>query len=96
VVAGAFFMVKELYLQAYTTEEIGEQVGLSGGQLKTEVSSVLEDLPKIRKVTFSDDFDPPIYNVWTFGGFGVPILGTRKITIVTRPHRLTLITLCFT
>jgi DNA-directed RNA polymerase specialized sigma24 family protein len=46
VVAGVFFMVKELYLQAYTTEEIGEQVGLSGGQLKTEVSSVLEALPK--------------------------------------------------
>jgi hypothetical protein len=59
--------VKELYLQAYTTEEIGEQVGLSGGQLKTEVSSVLEALPKQTKVQFSDDFDPPIYNVWTFG-----------------------------
>jgi hypothetical protein len=96
VVAGAFFVVKELYLQAYTVEEIGKAVGLDDKAVRNELSGLLEDLPKIRKVQFSDDFDPPIYNVWTFGGFGVPILGTRKITIVTRPHRLTLITLCFT
>jgi hypothetical protein len=63
---------------------------------RTELSHILAELPKSAKVTFSDDFDPPIYNVWTFGGFGVPILGTRKITIVTRPHSLTQITLCFT
>jgi hypothetical protein len=67
VVAGAFFVVKELYLQAYTVEEIGKAVGLDDKAVRNELSGLLEDLPKIRKVQFSDDFEPPIYNVWTFG-----------------------------
>lgn len=58
--------VQELYLQAYTTEEIGEQVGLKRRRAEDELSAVLNELPKSPKVTFSDDFDPPIYNVWSF------------------------------
>lgn len=60
--------IADLYLRAYTTEEIGEAVGLSGGNLKESVASVLADIPKGTKVQFSDDgWKPPIYNIWSYG-----------------------------
>jgi len=49
-------------IKCYTAEEIGEVVGLSGGELKEQVSSVSEDVRKQTKVTFSEaDYAPPIY-----------------------------------
>jgi hypothetical protein len=60
--------IKELYLRCYTAEEIAPQVGLEWRQVHNEVSAILEDMPKLQKVTFSEpDFSPPIYNVWAFG-----------------------------
>ena len=60
--------ILDLWQRCYTAEEIGEAVGLSGGQLKETVQSVSEDLLKQTKVQFSEpDFQPPIYNVWAFG-----------------------------
>jgi len=44
-----------LYLKCYTAEEIGQVVGLAGGELKEQVSSVSEDVRKQTKVTFSGD-----------------------------------------
>lgn len=60
--------IKEMYLKAYTAEEIGEAVGLSQESIKKDYLSVLsEDLPKVPKVQFSEEsWQPPIYNVWTF------------------------------
>ena len=59
--------IKEMYLKCYTSEEIGEAVGLSKDQANEQVCRILEDFPKSVKVTFSEeDFAPPIYNVWTF------------------------------
>ena len=58
--------IKEMYLKAYTAEEIGEAVG-SVDVVKKELPCLLEDIPKSTKVQFSeDDWQPPIYNVWTF------------------------------
>ena len=59
--------IKEMYLKCYTSEEIGEAVGLSKDQANEQVCRILEDFPKSVKVQFSEeDFAPPIYNVWTF------------------------------
>ena len=59
--------IKEMYLRAYTAEEIGEAVGLEKVQASKEVCSLSEDLLKMNKVQFSDEsWQPPIYNVWTF------------------------------
>lgn len=55
--------IQDLYLKCYTAEEIGSVVGLAGGELKEQVSSVSEDVRKQTKVTFSEpDYQPPIYN----------------------------------
>jgi hypothetical protein len=60
--------ILDLWQKCYTAEEIGEAVGLSGGKLFDEVSSVSEDVLKRREVQFSEpEFQPPIYNVWAFG-----------------------------
>ncbi|MBK5941411.1 hypothetical protein CCR96_19605 [Halochromatium roseum] len=56
--------IRDLYLKAYTAEEIGEAVG-SVDVVKKELPCILEDFPKSTKVQFSDEsFEPPIYNVW--------------------------------
>lgn len=66
--------IKDLYLKAYTAEEIGEAVGLSRDALlintdkqKGELVRLTEEIPNIAKVQFSDEsWTPPIYNVWSF------------------------------
>lgn len=69
--------IKEMYLRAYTAEEISVVVGIDRSSVddilngkkteKMEVRGILEDLLKIPKVQFLDeDWQPPIYNVWTF------------------------------
>ena len=59
--------ISDLYLQGYTTTEIGEAVGLSAKQVEREVSDISQDIEKCRKVQFSDaDWKPPIYNIWSF------------------------------
>ncbi len=45
--------------ERYTAEEVGEAVGLSGGELFKAVSSVSEDVLKQSKVQFSDDYQVP-------------------------------------
>ena len=52
-------------VKCYTAEEIGEAVGLSGGELKEQVRSVSENILKQTKVQFSDDYQPRVYNIWT-------------------------------
>ena len=59
--------IMDLWLKCYTAEEIGEAVGLSGGELKEQVRSVSENILKQTKVQFSDDYQPPVYNIWAFG-----------------------------
>ena len=60
--------IRKLWLQCYTAEEIGAEVGLLQPQVTAEVSSIFSDLKKSMKVTFSDEsFQTPIYNVWAFG-----------------------------
>ena len=56
-----------LYLQGYTTTEIGEAVGLSQRQAHDDVLAISQDIEKSLKVQFSDaDWKPPIYNIWSF------------------------------
>lgn len=59
--------IKELHFRAHTTEEIGQAVGLSSRMVENEVTAILEDVPKFRQVQFSDGFNPPLFNVWSFG-----------------------------
>jgi hypothetical protein len=62
--------ILDLWQKCYTAEEIGEAVGLpsTGDALRSELTGVLENLPKQQKVSFSEsDWSPPIYNVWAFG-----------------------------
>lgn len=59
--------IRDLYFKCYTAEEIGEQVGLEKKTSEREVCDILEEVPKCPKVLFSDNFSPPIYNVWSFG-----------------------------
>lgn len=59
--------ITDLYLKAYTSEEICNDVGLTRQQVDNEVSQISTDLVKFAKVQFSDDsWTPPIYNVWSF------------------------------
>jgi hypothetical protein len=53
-----------------TAEEIGDAVGLSRQSLeKDELPQLLENIPKVAKVHFSEpDWNPPIYNVWAYQG----------------------------
>jgi hypothetical protein len=61
-------IIRDMWQKCYTAEEIGEAVGLSGGQLKETVQSVSEDILKQTKVQFSEpEFSAPVYNVWAFG-----------------------------
>jgi DNA modification methylase len=60
--------IYELWTKCYTAEEIGEVVGLSKQAMDIEVCLILENLPKLGKVQFSEeDFTPPIYNIWSYG-----------------------------
>ncbi len=59
--------ILDMWQKCYTAEEIGQAVGLSKPAIEKEVSLLLADLLKVGKVQFSDDFAPPIYNVWAFG-----------------------------
>jgi hypothetical protein len=47
--------IKELFLQCFTAEEIGKAVGLNGGEMYKQVSSVSEHVLKQSKVTFSEE-----------------------------------------
>lgn len=62
--------ITDLYLKAYTVEEIADQVGLNPVSLrgeKSELTLISTELVKSTKVQFSDDaWQPPIYNVWSF------------------------------
>lgn len=66
--------IREMYLQAYTAEEIGESVGVNSSLLtrntekeKGELTVEIAKLLNLPKVQFSDeDWQPPIYNVWTY------------------------------
>lgn len=59
-------VILDMWQKCYTAEEIGEAVGLGGKQSEREVTDILANLLKCRKVQFSDDFQSPIYNVWAF------------------------------
>jgi hypothetical protein len=66
--------IKDLYLKAYTAEEIGEEVGLSRDALlintdkqKGELVRLMEKIPNIAKVQFSDEkWTPPTHNIWSY------------------------------
>jgi DNA modification methylase len=58
-----------MYLAGYTNKEIAEQTGLSEKSIYEETTYQITDLEKSKQLlcNFSDsDFEPPIYNVWTF------------------------------
>lgn len=60
-----------MYLACYTDKEIADAVGLSETTIEndTEETQLLDSCPKIGKVLSQHadtDFDPPLYNVWTF------------------------------
>lgn len=58
--------IKDLYLKAYTAEEIGEVIG-SVDVVKKELPCLSEDVLKSTKVQFSEEgWQPPIYNIWSF------------------------------
>jgi len=59
--------IRDMYLKAYTADEIGEAVGLKVSQANEALSPILEDFLKSAKVQFSEEaWKPPIYNVWSF------------------------------
>jgi hypothetical protein len=59
--------IADLWLKAHTAEEIGDVVGKTRQAIEKQyLPQLLEDMLKVAKVTFSDDFTPPIYNVWSF------------------------------
>jgi hypothetical protein len=56
-------------MKCESQEKIAEELNLSEMQISREVSNILEDLPKSYKVQseyLDQDFEPPLYNVWTF------------------------------
>ena len=59
--------ILDLWFACYTTPEIAARVGLKAHQ---NVSARLEELQEsfwrknFAKVSFQDDFDPPLYNIW--------------------------------
>ena len=60
-------IIREMYLACYTEEEIAELANVSRQTVNIEVSQLFADLQKLAKVNFFDeDWQPPIYNVWTF------------------------------
>lgn len=59
--------IREMWERAYTAEEIGEAVGLPERTANYALAAILEKVLISPKVAFSDDFAPPIYNVWAFG-----------------------------
>lgn len=67
-------IIIDMWQRCYTAEEIGAAVGLEPSALtrntEKEKGVLTVELAKmviLPKVTFSDDFAPPIYNVWAFG-----------------------------
>ena len=59
--------ITDLYMKAYTAEEIGAAVGLTKQQANDDVCQFSAELRKSYKVQFSDEsFIAPIYNVWSF------------------------------
>lgn len=66
--------IKDLYLKAYTAEEIGETVG-SVDVVKKELPCLLEDIPKSTKVQFSDeDWKPPSTSQRPLETFSAPLI----------------------
>lgn len=60
----------ELWLRCWTSEEIAEEVNIPRQNIDDDLKELLhknEQLRKSAKVTFSDDFQIPLYNVWAFG-----------------------------
>lgn len=62
--------IRSMYLQCYTAEEIAEAVGLSHFPIVQEIQ-VLNEMEVTSKTyktaNFQDDFDPPIYNRFSYG-----------------------------
>ena len=60
----------DMYLACYTQEEIAEDLEVDQKTVGNEIEVIgkMETLPKFLKVNaaFNDDFDTPLYNVWTF------------------------------
>lgn len=59
-----------MYLAGYTNEEIAKEVKLSGKSIYEETTYLITDLEKSKQLLadFSDsDYEPPIYNIWSFG-----------------------------
>ena len=57
-------------MECYTASEIAEVVGLSRREIdeKTTLMAETEMTSKnAQSANFTDDFEPPIYNIWSFG-----------------------------
>lgn len=62
--------IRSMYLQCYTAEEIAEKVGIPRQTITDEITLLpeMEMTSKIGKTAnFQDDFDPPIYNRFSYG-----------------------------
>lgn len=62
--------IRSMYLQCYTAEEIAEKIGVSKQTMSEEIAlcTEMEMTSKTgQTANFQDDFDPPIYNRFSYG-----------------------------
>jgi ParB-like chromosome segregation protein Spo0J len=80
--------IMAMWLACYTQEEIAEAVGQSQQAIAKELELLpqTESLPKVVQlaISHSDDFEPPLYNIWSFSKKSnkVSHFGNSEITIV--------------
>lgn len=59
----------DMYLAGYTNQEIADATGVTSRTIENETAEIYANLQKFPKnlAEFADtDFDPPIYNIWSF------------------------------
>ena len=63
--------IMDMYMSCYTQQEIADAVGLSKSVVieQTKEWSEMDNCPKPTKLSaeYNDGFEPPLYNIWTFG-----------------------------
>jgi len=83
--------IRSMYLQCYTDDEITEIVGLQRRTMSEKISSLTAEMEVTSKTprtaNFQDDFDPPIYNRFSYGKVtSSPLIlrGYKTVTIIKK------------
>jgi hypothetical protein len=73
--------ILDMWMACHTNQEIADACGLTEGAIRQRSEEIVEKFRQNQstKITFSDDFSPPLYNV--FCSYVTPLRWTVRVSV---------------